>query len=102
MNSSTKQTHRHREQTCGCQGGGGWGRDGVGVLDQQMQAIILYRMDKQQGPTVQHRELYSISCDKTIMEKTMKKNIYIYIYIYLNHFAGYLTLTQHCKSTILQ
>ena len=23
-----------------------------------------YRMDKQQGPTVQHRELYSISCDK--------------------------------------
>ena len=27
MNLSTKQkqTHRHREQTCGCQGGGGWG-----------------------------------------------------------------------------
>ena len=23
-----KQTHRHREQTCGCQGVG-WGRDGV-------------------------------------------------------------------------
>ena len=23
-----------------------------------------YRMDKQQGPTVEHRELYSISCDK--------------------------------------
>ena len=30
---------------------------------QQMQTII-YRMDKQQGPTVQHRELYSTSCDK--------------------------------------
>jgi len=31
MNLSTKQkqTHRHREQTCGCQGGGGRsGRDG--------------------------------------------------------------------------
>ena len=26
----TKQTHRHKEQTCGCQGGEGWRRDGVG------------------------------------------------------------------------
>ena len=25
-----KQTHGHREQTCGGQGGGGWGRDGMG------------------------------------------------------------------------
>ena len=25
---------------------------------------IIRRMDKQQGPTLQHRELYSISCDK--------------------------------------
>ena len=65
MNISTKQkqTHRRREQTCGCQGGGGWGKDGVGVWDQQMQTIT-YKMDKQQGPAVQHRELYSISCDK--------------------------------------
>ena len=39
-----------------------WERDEVGVWDQQMQTVI-YRMDKQ-GPTVQHRELYSISCDK--------------------------------------
>ena len=42
-----KQTHRHREQTCGCQGGAG-GREGLGVWDQQMQTII-YGMDKQQG-----------------------------------------------------
>ena len=40
-----------------------WGRDGLGVWDQQIQTII-YRMDKQQGPTAQDRELYSISCDK--------------------------------------
>ena len=34
MNLSTKhkQTHRHREQTCARQGGGGWGRDGMGGL----------------------------------------------------------------------
>ena len=44
-------------------GEGGEGRDGAGVWGQQMQTII-YRMDKQQGPTVAHRELYSISCDK--------------------------------------
>ena len=43
--------------------GEGWGRDGLRVWGQQMQTII-YRMDKQQGPTVQHRELYSKSCDK--------------------------------------
>ena len=24
-----KQTHKYREQTCGCQGGGGWGMDRV-------------------------------------------------------------------------
>ena len=38
-------------------------RDDLEVWDQQMQTIM-YRMDKQQGPTVEHRELYSISCDK--------------------------------------
>ena len=58
-----KQTQRHREQTCGCQGGGEWEREGLGVWDQQMQTII-HRIDKQQAPTVWHRELYSISCDK--------------------------------------
>ena len=64
MNISMKQklNHRHREQNGGYQGVGGQGMDGLGVWDQQMQTNI-YRMDKQ-GPTVQHRELYSISCDK--------------------------------------
>ena len=53
----------YREQTGGCQGGGGWGRNGLGIWDSQMQTSI-YRMDKQQGLTVEHRELCSISCDK--------------------------------------
>ena len=30
---------------------GQWGRDGLGVWNQQMQTTI-YRMDKQQGPAV--------------------------------------------------
>ena len=42
---------------------GGEEREGIGVWDQERQTII-YRMDKEQGPTVQHGELYSISCDK--------------------------------------
>ena len=47
MNLSVKQkqTHRHRKQTCGYQGGGGWWRDGVGVWGEQMQTII-YTTDK--------------------------------------------------------
>ena len=57
------QTHRHREQTCGCQGGERVGRGRLGVWDQQTKTII-QRMDKQQGPTVQHREMYSIPCNK--------------------------------------
>ena len=49
LSMKQKQTHRYKEQTCGCQG---WrGRDELGVWDQKMQAII-YRMDKQYGPTV--------------------------------------------------
>ena len=30
LSMKQKQNHGHREQTCGCQGGGGWMRDGVG------------------------------------------------------------------------
>ena len=31
LSMKQKQTHRHREHTSGCQGGGGVGRDGLGV-----------------------------------------------------------------------
>ena len=40
------------------------GRNGVGGWGLQMQ-VFIYRMDKKQGLTVQHRELYPISYDKT-------------------------------------
>ena len=65
MNLSTKQkqTNRPREQSCGCQVGGklgvGW-TGNLGLAD----ANCDYRIDKQQGPTTQHGELYLISCDK--------------------------------------
>ena len=63
LSMKQKQNWGHREQTGGCQGGW-WETVGLGVWDQQMQTGI-YRMDKQQGPIVQHRELYSISCVKS-------------------------------------
>ena len=47
-----KRTHRHKKQTYGYLRG----KDGnkPGVQDQQIQTTI-YKIDKQQGPTVQHR-----------------------------------------------
>ena len=58
-----KQTHRHKEQICGCHGSGSWRRDGEGVQAKQVKTIV-YRMNQAQGPAVSHRELYSISYDK--------------------------------------
>ena len=75
------------------------GRDKLGVWYQQIQTTI-YKIDKQQGPTVQHRELYSIPCNKPYgKEDEDYIYIYIYIYIYENHFAVHQKLIQHCKST---
>ena len=55
------QTHRFKEKAYDCQGRGGWGREELGIWDQQIQNIT-YRQDKHQGPTLLHRELYSLSC----------------------------------------
>ena len=65
MNLSTeqKQTHRCGEQTWGCQGGGRREWDGGGVWGQQVQTVT-FRMEKQQGPAVQHRELEPISWER--------------------------------------
>ena len=43
----------------------------------------MYRMDKQQGPTVWQREPYSVACDKPEWKKYEKEYIYIYIYVYI-------------------
>ena len=60
MNLFMKQNHGHREQTARVRGCGKDAEEGSG---QQMEAFI-YKVDKQQGPTLQHRELYLISYDK--------------------------------------
>ena len=56
-----KQTHRHRVQNYGHQRGKDGEREKLGIWDYQIYTIK-YKTDEQ-GPTVQHRELYSISCN---------------------------------------
>ena len=51
-----KQNHRHRKQAYAYQKGEGWGEDKLGVWDQHIHTTI-YKIDNQQGPTIQHREL---------------------------------------------
>ena len=53
---------------------------------------------KQQGSTVQHRELHSVSCDKLLTLIQWKRihiwnkwNAYIYVYIYNNKVLLYST-----------
>ena len=46
-------------------GGKGEVREGrIGSLGLADANYIVYRMDKQQGPNIWPRELYSVSCDK--------------------------------------
>ena len=52
--------HCGREMTCGFQTGEGW-IESLGLADY---ILRLYRVDKEQGPTVHNRALYSVSCDK--------------------------------------
>ena len=63
LSMKQKQTHRHREQTCGGQGGGGWG-DAVGGWGGVSRYKLLYMEWINRVLTVQHKKLYSISYDK--------------------------------------
>ena len=60
----------------------GWGRDELGVWDQQMQAIM-YKMDKEQGPTESHRKLIKYLVINQNGKEYEKEYLYIYIYIYV-------------------
>lgn len=76
LGTKNKQTHRQREQICGCQEGGGVEEGQTGSLG-LADANYLHRMDKQQGLTVQHRELYHnkvINHNRKEYEKECKYN----------------------------
>ena len=56
-------------------------------------------MDKQQGCIVEHRELYSLSCDKPWWKRIWKTHIYIRK---IESICIQQKLTQYCKSTMFQ
>ena len=99
----TRKGHQHREQTYGCQkGGGGVGKDwefGISGYKQVYIAwinnkILLYSTGNYiQYPVINHNEKY--------YEKEYVC-VCVYIYIYMNHFTVQQKLTQPCKSTIVQ
>ena len=70
LSMKQKQTHKHREQTCGCQGGEG--RDCLLVWDWQTQPTI-FRMDKQQSPAITAQG--NMSWDKPQWKRIFKMNV---------------------------
>ena len=72
-----KENHGHREQPCGCQGGGS-GRDWESEV--LMHATIAFGMNKQWDPAVEHWELYLVIYDGSWW-KIMWEKEYIYVYI---------------------
>ena len=57
----------------------GLGKEGLQAWGQQMQTSV-YKMDKQQGPAVQHRQLQSISLRNHNVKEYFLKNVYMCIY----------------------
>ena len=81
MNFFTKETHRRRDQIYGCWGGQGWQNRGKrqGVWDGHVHTAI-FKMDSQQGSTVEHRELCSMSCGGLDGEWSLGQNGYMCMY----------------------
>ena len=59
----------------------------------------IYKTDNQQGPTAQHRGLYSIFCNN--LQESENISVSLSIYIYLNRFVVHLELI-HCKHIVKQ
>ena len=69
LSMKQKQTRGGREQMCGCQGTGDWGRDGMRL--ELADANCYIQNDKQQGFTVYPGELYSVSYDKPYQKRIL-------------------------------
>ena len=57
-----KQNHWYRRHTSGCQGGGGWGRDGGGHRVSKCKLLYIEWINNK--VLLYSRKLYSISYDK--------------------------------------
>ena len=81
LSPKQKQTHGHREQTCGWQMAEGREWDGWGVWAWQM-LTIPFSVDNQLGPAVQHREPHATTCNllgQNMMEDHMRQRMYIHV-----------------------
>ena len=80
----------------------GWG-DELGVWGEQVHPTV-YRIDRQQGLTIYHREVYSVSFDKllTQWERTGRKECkytHTHTHTHVNNQITVLYMgTQFCKS----
>ena len=74
-----KQTHRYREQTCGCQGGGGREKDGLGVWVSRRKLLHLEQITNEVL-------LYCTGIDfgKDDDGKNIKKNVCVCVCMYRN------------------
>ena len=82
LSLATQKKETIRNQKCflqisSCHEEVGWGREVLGVWDQQMQTII-YSMNTQQGPTTSHKKPFSASHDKLCGKEYEK--IYVCVY----------------------
>ena len=57
-----KQTHRHRKQMYGYQRGNEAGEGINWEFEINIYTLTIYKLNNQKEPTVQHKEVYSMSC----------------------------------------
>ena len=55
-----------------------------------------FKMENQQGPTVEHRELCSVLCGSLDWEGGLRGE-WIRVYVWLSPFTIHLKLSQHCQ-----
>ena len=95
MNLQNRKRLTDREQTQDFQEG----RDNWGLWEGHVH-IVIYKMDKQQEPTVQHRKLCSMLCGS--LDGRGVGGEWIHAYVWLSPFAVHLKLSQHWQLAILQ
>ena len=100
LSAKQKQTHRHGEQTCGCQEAGG--RNGIewkfGISRCKLLHLEWTNNEVLQYITGNYMQSVGIDRDGRWYEK---KNVFVYTYVSLGHYEIQQKLTQCCKLTIL-
>ena len=89
--TTQQETHRFREGTYGWQSGKDDGRGGQEVWDGHV-LYGVFKMDSQQGPTVQHMELCWMLCGS--LDEAELGGEWIHVYVWLSPFPVHLL---HCE-----